>query len=52
MLHGRKQPFSKHKNVYKDIYKDIINDIEKGFDTSDYVVKRPLPKVSDIICRT
>ena len=27
----------------KDFYKDIANDVEKGFDTSNYEVDRPLP---------
>ena len=28
----------------EDFYKDIADDVEKGFDTSDYEVNRPLPK--------
>ena len=28
-----------------DIYKDIAEDVEKGFDTSNYDLDRPLPKV-------
>ena len=28
----------------EDVYEDIANDVEKGFDTLNYEVKRPLPK--------
>ena len=27
----------------EDFYNDIDNDVEKGFDTSNYEVDRPLP---------
>ena len=27
----------------EDFYEDIADDVEKGFDTSDYKVDRPLP---------
>ena len=29
----------------KDVYKDIANDAEKGFDTSNYEINKPLPEV-------
>ena len=39
---------------HKDFYEDIANDVEKGSDTSNYAMKRPLPigknkKVTGII---
>ena len=27
----------------EDFYEDIVDDVEKGFDTSNYEVNRPLP---------
>ena len=31
-------------NIKTNLYEDIPNDVEKRFDTSNYEVKRPLPK--------
>ena len=31
-------------NIKTNVYEDIPNDVEKRFDTSNYEVKRPLPK--------
>ena len=28
----------------KDVYEDIANDVENRFDTSNYVIERPLPR--------
>ena len=28
----------------RDVYKDIVHKVEKRFDTSNYKIKRPLPK--------
>ena len=28
----------------ENVYKDVADDVEKGFDTSNYEVNRPLPK--------
>ena len=39
MLHGYRQPYSLHKNR-----RHIAKDAETRFDTSSYVLDRPLPK--------
>ena len=33
--------------IFTDIYKDIVEDVETRFDTSNYELERPLPKVKN-----
>ena len=33
--------------IFTNIYKDIVEDVETRFDTSNYELERPLPKVKN-----